>query len=419
LKAISGKRYPLNSKEAIMSGIKDKVAIIGMGCTRFGELWDKSAEDLMVDAFIEALEDAGIEKKDIQAAWQGNQFTEINVGHSASPLAIALKLPFIPVTHVENLCASGTEAFRGACYAVASGACNIALAVGIEKIKDLGTGGLPRNNEDIMAHGQRGKMIYPNWINPNPGLFAMMAVKYFERYGLSPDRGKEVIAKVSVKSHHNGSMNPKAHLRKEITVSDVLKAPMIAYPLGLFDCCGVSDGAAAAIVVPAERAKDFRSDPIYVKAIQVAADSGISFLHQSFDYTHVETSYRAAIKAYEEAGIKDPRSEISMMEVHDCFSITELVTYEDLLISPRGKAWEDLEEGFYDLNGQVPCQPDGGLKCFGHPIGASGLRMLYEMYKQLQGKAGQRQLKNPKMGLTHNLGGQPVRNVAAVTIVGL
>jgi acetyl-CoA C-acetyltransferase len=317
------------------------------------------------------------------------------------------------------LCASGTEAFRGACYAVASGACNIALAVGIEKIKDLGTGGLPRNNEDIMAHGQRGKMIYPNWINPNPGLFAMMAVKYFERYGLSPDRGKEVIAKVSVKSHHNGSMNPKAHLRKEITVSDVLKAPLIAYPLGLFDCCGVSDGAAAAIVVPAERAKDFRSDPIYVKAIQVAADSGISFLHQSFDYTHVETSYRAAIKAYEEAGIKDPRSEISMMEVHDCFSITELVTYEDLLISPRGKAWEDLEEGFYDLNGQVPCQPDGGLKCFGHPIGASGLRMLYEMYKQLQGKAGQRQLKNPKMGLTHNLGGQPVRNVAAVTIVGL
>jgi acetyl-CoA C-acetyltransferase len=214
-KAISGKRYPPKAKEAIMSGIKDKVAIIGMGCTKFGELWDKSAEDLMVDAFIEALADANIEKKDIQAAWQGNQFTEINVGHSASPLAIALKLPFIPVTHVENLCASGTEAFRGACYAVASGACDIALAVGVEKIKDMGTGGLPRNVEDIMANGQRGKMIYPNWNNPNPGMFAMMAVKYFERYGLSLERGKELIAKVSVKSHHNGSMNPKAHLRKE------------------------------------------------------------------------------------------------------------------------------------------------------------------------------------------------------------
>jgi acetyl-CoA C-acetyltransferase len=402
-----------------MSGIKDKVAIIGMGCTKFGELWDKSAEDLMVDAFIEALADANIEKKDIQAAWQGNQFTEINVGHSASPLAIALKLPFIPVTHVENLCASGTEAFRGACYAVASGACDIALAVGVEKIKDMGTGGLPRNVEDIMANGQRGKMIYPNWNNPNPGMFAMMAVKYFERYGLSLERGKELIAKVSVKSHHNGSMNPKAHLRKEITVADVLRAPMIAAPLGLFDCCGVSDGSAAAIVVRADRAKEFRPDPIYVKAIQVSADPGTSFYYQGFDYTHVESSYRAAVKAYEEAGIKDPRSEISMMEVHDCFSITELVTYEDLLISPRGNGGRDLEEGFYDLTGQLPCQTDGGLKCFGHPIGASGLRMLYEMYKQLQGKTGQRQVKNPKLGLTHNLGGQPARNAAAVTIIGL
>jgi len=320
---------------------------------------------------------------------------------------------------VENLCASGTEAFRGACYAVASGACDIALAVGVEKIKDMGTGGLPRNVEDIMANGQRGKMIYPNWNNPNPGMFAMMAVKYFERYGLSLERGKELIAKVSVKSHHNGSMNPKAHLRKEITVADVLRAPMIAAPLGLFDCCGVSDGSAAAIVVRADRAKEFRPDPIYVKAIQVSADPGTSFYYQGFDYTHVESSYRAAVKAYEEAGIKDPRSEISMMEVHDCFSITELVTYEDLLISPRGNGGRDLEEGFYDLTGQLPCQTDGGLKCFGHPIGASGLRMLYEMYKQLQGKTGQRQVKNPKLGLTHNLGGQPARNAAAVTIIGL
>ncbi|MBN1104778.1 MAG: acetyl-CoA acetyltransferase [Deltaproteobacteria bacterium] len=402
-----------------MSGIRDRVAIIGMGCTTFGELWDKGAEDLMVEAFNEALEDAGIEKKDIQAAWQGNQFTEVNIGHSAIPLAMALKLNYIPVTHVENLCASGTEAFRGACYAVASGACDIALALGVEKIKDLGTGGLPRDTSDIMVHGQRGKTIMPNWANPNPGMFAMMAVKYFERYGISPERGKELLARVSVKSHHNGAMNPKAHLRKEITIADVLKAPMIARPLGLLDCCGVSDGAAAAIVVRTERAKEFRADPVYVKAIQIAGEPGTSFLHQSFDYTHVESSYRAAVKAYEEAGVTDPRSELSMMEVHDCFSITELVTYEDLLISSRGKAGQDIEEGFYELGGQVPCQTDGGLKCFGHPIGASGLRMLYEMYKQLQGKAGPRQVKDPKLGLTHNLGGQPARNVAAVTIIGV
>jgi len=400
-------------------GIKDKVAIIGMGCTKFGELWDKSAEDLMVEAFQEALEDAGIEPKDIQAAWQANQFTEVNVGHSGLPLSVTLKLPFIPVTHVENLCTSGTEALRSACYAVASGACDIALALGVEKIKDLGYGGLPRANEDIMVLGTRGRIILPNWVNPNPGLFAMMAVRYFERYGLSVEEGKRILAKISVKSHHNGSLNPKAHLRRKIAEEDVLNAPMIAWPLGLLDCCGVSDGAAAAIVVRADWAKSFRPDPVYIKALQVVTEPGENFMHSGYDYTHVETTYRAAIKAYEEAGIKNPREEISMMEVHDCFSITELVTYEDLLISPRGRAWEDVEAGFFNLGGKIPCQPDGGLKCFGHPIGASGLRMLYEMYKQLQGKAGPRQIKDPKLGLTHNLGGQPPLSVCSVCIVGV
>jgi acetyl-CoA C-acetyltransferase len=400
-------------------GIKDKVAIIGMGCTKFGEQWDKSAEDLIIEAFEEALKDAGIEKKDIQAAWQGNQFTEVNVGHSALPTSTSLKLPFIPVTRVENLCASGTESFRGACYAVASGACDIALAIGVEKVKDLGFGGLPRANEDLKVLGARGRVIFPNWINPNPGLFAMMAIRYFERYGLSIEEGKKTLAKISVKSHHNGSLNPKAHLRREITIEDVIKAPIIAWPLGLLDCCGVSDGAAAAIVVRADKAKNFRSDPVYVKSIQIAADSGESLHYPNYDYTHVETTYRAALKAYEEAGIKNPRKEVNMMEVHDCFSITELVTYEDLLISPRGKAKEDVDAGFFALNGEIPCQPDGGLKCFGHPIGASGLRMLYELYKQLQGKAEARQIKNPVIGLTHNLGGQPSSSVCSVCIIGL
>ena len=400
-------------------GIKDKVAIIGMGCTKFGELWDKSAEDLIVDAFKEALEDAGIEKKDIQAAWQGNQFTSLNVGFSALSLSTTLKLPFIPVTHVENMCASGTEAIRGACYAVASGACDIALAVGVEKVKDLGYGGLPGANDEIMVFGPLGRHIFPSWTNTNPGMFAMMALRYFERYGLSIDEGRRILARISVKSHHNGSMNPKAHLRREITVEDVLNAPLITWPLGLFDCCGVSDGAAAAIVVRGDMAKSFRPDPVYIKALQIAGESGENLIYTDYDYTHVETTSRAAIKAYEEAGIKNPRKEISMMEVHDCFSITELVTYEDLQISPRGKAKEDVGAGFFELDGTIPCQPDGGLKCFGHPIGASGLRMLYEMYKQFQGKAGPRQIKNPRLGLTHNLGGQPPRNVCSITITGL
>jgi acetyl-CoA C-acetyltransferase len=400
-------------------GIKDKVAIIGMGCTKFGELWDKSADDLIVDAFNEALEDAGIEKKDIQAAWQGNQAIEVNVGSSGLISSNALKLPFIPVTHVENMCASGTEALRGACFAVASGSCDIALAIGVEKIKDLGFGGLPRANEDLMVFGTQARVIMPNWLNTNPGMFAMLAVRYFERYGIRAEEGKKTMAKISVKSHQNGMLNPKAHLRKEITVEEVLKAPIIAWPLGLLDCCGVSDGSAAAIVCRADMAKSFRPDPVYIKAVQIAADSGESLMHNSYDYTHVETTTRAAIRAYEEAGIKNPREEIGMMEVHDCFSITELITYEDLMISPRGKAKEDIDAGFYERNGKVPCQPDGGLKCFGHPIGASGLRMAYEMYKQLQGKAGPRQINNPKLGLTHNLGGQPTRNVCSITVVGI
>jgi acetyl-CoA C-acetyltransferase len=399
-----------------MSGIKDKVAIIGMGCTKFGELWDKSAEDLMVEAFKEAIKDAGIETRDIQAAWQGNHYTEVNVGHSALPSSTTLKLPFIPVTHVENFCASGSEAFRGACYAVASGACDIALAIGVEKLKDLGYAGLP-DARHVMTLGTLYRIIWPN--QTGPGAFAMMATRYFDRYRLDSKEGKRILAQISVKSHHNGALNPKAHLRREITVEDVLKAPIVAWPLGLLDSCGVSDGAAAAIVVRADMAKNFRPDPIYVKALQIAVDSGESLMYQQYDYTHVEPTYRAAIKAYEEASIKNPREEISMMEVHDCFSITELITYEDLLISPRGKAREDVESGFFELGGKIPCQPSGGLKCFGHPIGATGLRMLYEMYKQLQGKAEARQIKDPKIGLTHNVGGFPSRAVASVTIVGL
>lgn len=201
-------------------------------------------------------------------------------------------------------------------------------------------------------------------------------------------------------------------------MEDVLNAPIISWPLGLYDCCGVSDGSAAAIVVKGNIAKSFRKDPVYIKSLQVVAESGENLIYNAYDYTHVESTVRAAAKAYQEAGIKNPRSEIGVMEVHDCFSITEMVIYEDLGISTRGKAREDIESGFFNLEGQIPCQPDGGLKCFGHPIGASGLRMVYEIYKQLQGKAESRQVKNPKFGLTHNLGGQPPRNVCAISILG-
>jgi acetyl-CoA C-acetyltransferase len=395
-------------------GIRDKVAVIGMGCTKFGEQWDKSAEDLMVDSFGEAIKDAGIEQKDIEMAWLGVCFEEISVGKSAIPLSLALKLPFIPVTRVENFCATGTESFRGAVYAVASGACDIALAMGVEKLKDTGYGGLPDFGQ---AMGTRNRMLLPNITAP--GGFAMMATRYFDKYGLTREQGKEALAKISVKSHANGAKNPKAHLRKEITVEQAMKSPIIAEPLGLFDCCGVSDGSACAIVTTPEIAKKLKGDNfIKVKALQIAGTSGEELLYTDWDGTYVKTTREAGRRAYAEAGIKDPRKEISMMEVHDCFSITELATYEDLQISPIGKAKEDIDAGFYNLDGQIPAQPDGGLKCFGHPIGASGLRMIYECYLQLLGRAGDRQIKDPKFALTHNLGGFPAMSVCSVGIFG-
>jgi acetyl-CoA C-acetyltransferase len=398
-----------------MGTIKDKVAIIGMGCTKFGERWDAGFEDLMVEAYKECLEDAGIAPKDIQAAWLGNQFAEVNQGVSGLPLAETLKLPYIPVTHVENMCASGSEALRGAAYAVASGVYDIALALGVEKLKDVGYGGLP--DFSLGAVPKENSLIWPNFTAP--GAFAMMATRYFSRYGLSPEEGKMTLAKVSSKSHHNGTMCEKAHLRREAPVDVIMKAPIVAWPLGLYDCCGVSDGAAAAIVVRAEEVKKFRPDPVYIKALQIAVSSGEEQMYTDYDYTHVETTWRAGIKAYDEAGIKNPREEISMAEVHDCFSITEAVTMEDLQFSPRGKVKEDIDAGRFNLDGEQPIQTDGGLKCFGHPIGASGLRMMYEEYKQLQGKCSPRQVKNPKFGLTHNLGGWPTRNIVSVFIVGL
>ncbi len=396
------------------TGIKDKVAIIGMGCTRFGERWNDGAEDLMVEAFTEALQDAGIEKKEIEAAWLGTCFDEVNVGKSAIPLAQALKLPSIPVTRVENFCATGTEAFRGACYAVASGACRIALALGVEKLKDTGYGGLPGFDT---AMGTLNRFILPNFTAP--GGFALMATRYFAKYGISPEEGKMALAKISSKSHRCGALNPKAHLRKEVSPEQVVKAPIIAWPLGLFDCCGVSDGAAAAIVTTPDVARGLGKTPVLVKALQIAATSGEEMLTTRWDGTYLKTTTEAAKRAYLEAGITRPREELSVLEVHDCFSITELVTYEDLQISERGRAIRDINDGFFELEGKIPCQSDGGLKCFGHPIGASGIRMIYEVYNQLLHRAGPRQIANPRLGLTHNLGGIPSFSVCSVGIFGL
>ena len=395
------------------SGIRDKVAILGMGCSKFGERWDKEADDLMVEAFEEAIKDAGIEKNQIQAAWLATAIEEQHVGKSGIPLAQALRLPFIPVTRVENYCASGTEAFRGAVYAVASGACDFALALGVEKLKDTGYGGLPQRT--------RGALNSMFWANLSaPGSFAQLAGAYVAKHGCNASDLKQAMAHVSVKSHDNGTRNPKAHLQNKITVETVMNAPMVAAPLGLYDCCGVSDGSACAIVTTPELAKSLgKSDIISVKALQLAVSNGLEAQHNSWDGSYFATTRIASTRAYAEAGITMPREQINLIEAHDCFSITELVTMEDLHISPEGGAIKDVLDGFYDADGSIPCQIDGGLKCFGHPIGASGLRMIYEMYLQLLGRAGPRQRKQPPVfGLTHNLGGFPHQNVCSISIVG-
>ena len=394
------------------SGIKDKVVILGMGCSKFGERWDCNAQDLMVEAFEEALADAGIGRKQIEAAWLGTAIEEQHLGKSAVPLAMTLRLPYIPVTRVENYCATGTEALRGAVYAVASGAADIALALGVEKLKDTGYGGLPQR-----GRGALNDLFWPNL--SAPGSFAQLAAAYRAKHGADKTDLKRAMAHISVKSHDNGAKNPKAHLRNKITEDDVLRAPMIAEPLGLYDCCGVSDGSACAIVTTPDIARGLgKTDLVAVKALQVAVSNGEEVQYDQWDGSYFATTRIAAARAYQEAGITRPREQVSLVDVHDCFSVTELVTMEDLQLSPEGTAIRDVLDGFYDADGGVPCQIDGGLKCFGHPIGASGLRMVYEMYLQLQGRAGQRQLGSPTWGVTHNLGGFPSQNVAAISVIG-
>ena len=396
------------------TGIKDKVAIIGMGCSRFGERWDASEEDLLAEAFDEALADAGIERAQIEAAWFGSGVDGVNVGNSAIPASTALRLDGIPVSRVENMCATGTEALRGAAYAVASGAVDIALAVGAEKLKDTGYGGLP-----TPFKGAFNDLWLP--LGSAPAGFAQLAAGYRTKHQVSKQDLKRAIGHVSWKSHQNGVLSPKAHLRKEVSMDAILNAPMIAEPLGLYDCCGVSDGAAAAIVTTPEIARSLgHRDFVTIKAIQLSISSGVESTTDAWDGSHVRNTRNAAKRAYAEAGIDDPRKQLSLMEVHDCFSITELVTMEDLFVSGEGEAGRDALDGFYDREGGgVPCQVDGGLKCFGHPIGASGLRMAYESYTQLLGRAGARQIPNASLGLSHNLGGVPYLGIAAISILGL
>jgi acetyl-CoA C-acetyltransferase len=386
-------------------GIKDRVAIIGMGCTKFGEHWDKGPEDLLCEAAYEAYASAGLQPNDVDAYWLGT----MGSGVSGLTLSEPLKIQYKPVTRVENMCATGSEALRQAAYAVASGAFDIAMAIGVEKLKDSGYSGLVVSNPP--NDGTQGNMTAP-------ASFSLLAPAYFKKYGLDPDKGKDVLSRIAWKNHRNGAKNPKAQFQKEVPIEAIKNSPKIADPLGIMDCSGVSDGSAAAIIVRAEDAHKYQKHPIYLKALSFVAGPAEGPLATDYDFTTFREVVATAKDAYAQAGITNPREQISMAEVHDCFTPTELVLYEDLGFSKRGTAWQDVMEGFFDLDGKLPVNPDGGLKSFGHPIGASGLRMMYEMWLQMRGEAGPRQINNPKVGLTHNLGGAPGRCVSFVSVVG-
>ena len=383
----------------MQDAIKDKVAIVGMGCTKFGEHWQKSSEDLVIEAAYEAFEDAGIGPSQIEAAWLSTVY-----GLSAWTLANPLKLSDIPVTRVENQCTSGMDALRNAVFAVSCGMYNVVLVLGVEKLKDTGLAGLPQSEMFPNFH-----MIGSGF--SAPGGFAFPAARYFAKYGAN----KTHLAKIAVKNHHNGALSPKAHFQREVTLEQVLNAPIISWPLGLFDCCPTTDGATAAIITRREIAKGFRDDYILISGISLSVDAGFTPLRPAFDYLHWPATEAAAKSAYRQAGITDPFHEIDLAEVHDCFTITELLNYEDLGLCPRGQAKDYIDSGTFNLDGELPVCPSGGLKSFGHPVGATGLRMIYECYLQLRGQAGPRQVKGAEVALAHNIGGPP--QISSVCIV--
>lgn len=392
-------------------GIRDRVAVISMGCTRFAEHWDKGVDELLLDATGEAFKGAGLTGDEVDAYWLGTAQS----GMSGMVLAKALGLEGKPVTRVENMCATGSEALRQAAYAVAAGAYDVAMAVGVEKVKDSGYQGL--NAFPIPTDGTNRTLTAA-------AMFSMVAPAYAQRYGVDTDVLRRSLARIASKNHHNGARNPKAQFRREMSVDQICGMPAVAGGLSVFDCAGVADGAAAAIVCRAEDAHRYVADPLYIKALSLVAGNGSGLTDPSYDYTTFPEIVRCAEDAYAQAGITDPRAQLAMAEVHDCFTPTELVLMEDLGFCERGTAWQQVLDGAFDLDGDLPVNPDGGLKSFGHPVGASGLRMLYEAWLQLRGQAPEERriatvTPSRNLALTHNLGGYPGEMVSFVGIFGI
>jgi acetyl-CoA C-acetyltransferase len=372
------------------------VAIIGVGCTEFGELWDKSFRELFVEAGVSAIEDANVVGGKIDALYVGNMSGGrfIEQEHLGALIAdySGLASLHIPSTRVEAACASGGLALRQGIIAVASGYHDIVIAGGAEKMTDVG---VETTTDALAAAADR------EWEGimgaTFPGLYAMIARLHMHKYGTT----QEQLAAVAVKNHHNGTMNPKAQFQNEITIDTVINSVMVADPLRVFDCSPISDGASAVVIASADVARKYTDTPIYVKASAQA--SGTISLHDRPDITTIDATVAAANWAYKMAKLA-PR-DINFAEVHDCFTIAEICAIEDLGFVKKGEGGKAAESGLTAIGGKIPVNPSGGLKACGHPVGATGVKQAVEMVLQLRGEAGKRQIDGANIGLTHNVGG--------------
>ncbi len=373
-----------------------EVAVIGIGLTKFGELWDQSFRHLIAEAGSKAILDSGISGKDIDAMYVGSMSSGRFVGQEHVGALVADASGFshlhIPSTRVEGACASGGLAIRQGYLSIASGANDVVIVGGIEKMNDVGGGAA--TDTLATAADQEWEAFFGATF---PGLYAMIATRHMHEYKTT----KEQLAQVAVKNHYNGARNPYAQYQREITIEKAINATTVAHPLGLMDCSPVSDGAAAVVLCSLEKAKEFTEKQVKILGSGQASDT--LALHARRDITTLDATVHAAKMAYKQAN-KKPK-DMDFAEVHDCFTIAEICAIEDLGFVEKGKGGSAVEEKITTLDGQIPVNTSGGLKAKGHPVGATGVAQIVEAAMQLRGEADKRQVKNAKVGLTHNVGG--------------
>lgn len=369
-----------------------KVAVVGIGHSKFGKRTDATIRELAHEAVFPALEDAGLSAQDIDAVVVGVAGDEFAAqGSCAAVINDYIGMQGKPLYRVEAACATGSAAVRSAWALINSGLAETVLVVGAETMTHVGT---PRATE-LMARAGDTRWEYPFGIT-FPGFYALMATAHMHQYGTT----REQLSMVSVKNHKYGAMNPYAHLRKEITLEEAMKSVMVCHPLNLYDCCLISDGAAAAILASEGKAKEITDTPVWIVGLGAASDSMMIAERESL--TGLKATRLAAEQAYKMAGIKP--EDVDVAVVHDCFTIAEIMAYEDLGFCKKGEGGRFIEEGQSYIGGKIPVNIDGGLKSKGHPLGATGVSMTVEITRQLRGEAGKRQVEGAEIGLSHNIG---------------